>query len=244
MDILKEIGLTERESRVYLALLELGKVTTGSIIKKSGVPNSKIYEILESLQNKGLVSYIIKGKVKYFQASEPKKILALFKEKERKIQEMLPELEAKRRISEEAKSVEIFEGIKAMRGLFLSFLGDAKKGEDFYGFSTGETSMNREIEDFYEWWGALKLNSGLKDHLLISLKNKDWFERSISPEAKKALKGILRYSKISFPGDTAIFRNKVILLNWENIPNAILIVNTNLARQYIEFFRELWTNSK
>ena len=56
MEILQELGLTQREIRVYLALLELGSTTTGSIIKRSEVPNSKIYEILESLQNKGLVS--------------------------------------------------------------------------------------------------------------------------------------------------------------------------------------------
>ena len=244
MDILKEIGLTERESKVYLALLELGSVTTGSVIKKSGVPNSKIYEVLERLQSKGLISWIVKGKIKYFQASEPKKILALFKDKERTIQEMLPELEAKRKISGERKSVEIFEGIKAIRGLFLGFLIDVKKGENFYGFSTGETSTNKEIEDFYEWWGTLKINSGLKDHLLISRKNKEIFEKSLSQEATKALRGILRFNDISFPGDTAIFRDKVVLLNWEETPSATLIVNKNLAEQYTNFFLGLWKISK
>ena len=66
-ELLAEIGLTERESKVYLALLELGSTTTGPLVKKSEVPNSKVYEILESLQNKGLVSWITKGKTKYFQ---------------------------------------------------------------------------------------------------------------------------------------------------------------------------------
>jgi len=49
-ELLTEIGLTERESKVYCALLELGQTTTGPLSKKSQVPNSKIYAVLESLE--------------------------------------------------------------------------------------------------------------------------------------------------------------------------------------------------
>ena len=109
-ELLKETGLTERESKVYLALLELGSTTTGPLVKKSKVPNSKIYEILESLHNKGLSSWIIKGKIKYFQGANPKKILTLFKEKEREIERLLPELESKQLSAKEKQSVEIYQG--------------------------------------------------------------------------------------------------------------------------------------
>lgn len=245
MEILQELGLTKRESKVYLALLELGLTTTGSIIKRSEVPNSKIYEILESLQNKGLVSWIIKGKTKYFQASSPKQLLTLLKDKERKIKEILPELEKKQKLSQSKKSVELFEGVKAIRSMLLGLIQDIKKGEDWYGFSTGETSANKEIEEFYEWWGALKLNIGLKDHLLISTINKKDFGASLTNEAKIALEKSksLKFSNVSFPGDTAIFRDYVIIFNWEGIPTATLITNESLAKQYKDFFLEVWKTS-
>jgi len=244
MDILEELGLTNRESRVYLALLELGSTTTGPIIKKSGVPNSKIYEILENLQNKGLVSWIIKNKTKYFQASSPKKLLTMLKEKERKLEEILPQLEMKQTLSKTRRSTEIFEGVKAIRGMLLGLVQDSKKGEDWYGFSTGETSINPEIEDIYEWWGARKILAKLHDHLLISSENKDIFERSLSKEAKRKLQSHLRYSKVLFPGDVAIFRDYVIIFNWGETPTAILIQNTNLAKQYRDFFLGLWKQAK
>jgi len=242
MEVLQEVGLTERESRVYLALLELGSTTTGPLIKKSEVPNSKIYEILESLQNKGLVSWIVKGKTKYFQASSPKQLLSLLKDKERKINEILPQLEMKQKLSQSKKSVELFEGVKAIRSMLLGLILDARKGEDFYGFSTGETSQNKEIEEFYEWWGALKINSGLKDHLLISSANKQKFLNSLTEDAKKAFEKTksLRFSNVFFPGDTAIFRNYVIIFNWDDISTATLITNKNLAKQYKNFFVGLW----
>ena len=61
-NLIREAGLTEGESKVYLALLKLDSSTSGPIIEESGVANSIIYRILDSLSEKGLVSYIIKEK--------------------------------------------------------------------------------------------------------------------------------------------------------------------------------------
>src|SRR3989344_6954322 len=83
--ILQEIGFTEGESRVYMALLELGTVTTGPIIKKSGISASKAYEILNRLTEKGFVSHIIKAKTKYFRAADPGRIIDYLDEKEKEI---------------------------------------------------------------------------------------------------------------------------------------------------------------
>ena len=245
MEILQELGLTQREIKVYLALLELGLTTTGPIIKRSEVPNSKIYEVLESLQNKGLVSWIIKGKTKYFQASNPKQLLTLLKDKQRKIEEILPELEMKQKLSQSKKSVELFEGVKAIKSMLQGLIQDIKKGEDWYGFATGISSTNKEVEEFYEWWGWLKFNVKLKDHLLVSSFNKKEFEASLRDEDKKAMKklGILRFSNVSFPGDTAIFRDYVMIFNWDGIPTATLITNESLAKEYKDFFLGIWKTS-
>ncbi len=241
---LLEVGLTLWEAKAYVALLELGSTTTGPLVKKSEVPQSKIYEVLNSLNNKGLASHIIKGKTKYFQASNPKKILNLFKEKQRKIEKLIPELESKQISAKERQSVELFEGLKAIRSMLIELISDVKKGENWYGFSTGETSLIKEIGDFYEWWGSKKYFMGLKDHLLISLENKKEFEKNIKKEYLSELKKITRYSKISFPGDVAIFRDKVIIFNWKDIPTAILITSKNLAKQHKDFFLGLWKIAK
>lgn len=241
-ELLSEIGLTGWESQTYLALLELGLTTTGPLVEKSDVPHSKIYAVLKSLIKKGLVSYIIKGKTKYFQVSSPQKIFNLFKEKEIRIKRVIEELKFKQK--QEKHSVELFEGMKAIRGMFLDIINKVKKGESWYGFSTGKTSENTEIEEFYEWWGAHKNLRKLKDHLLISLKNKETFLRSISKEAIPFARKITKYSKISFPGDVAIFRNQVVILNWDETPTATLITNKNLAEQYTAFFLDLWKIAK
>ncbi len=241
-ELLSDIGLSKWESQTYLALLELGSTTTGALIQKSEVPQSKIYGVLDSLIKKGLVSYIIKGKIKYFQASDPKRILDLFRDKEKRIESLIEELKSKQ--SEKRQSSELFEGLKAIRGMFLGMINEIKKGEDWFGFSTGIDYSDETIE-FYNWWGMRKAISGLNDHLLISLQSKKEFESGIDKDSLKTMKKkLLRYSSISFPGDVAIFRDQVVILNWEDKPTAILITSKNLSRQYKDFFLGLWKIAK
>ena len=80
-NVLQNLGLTQNEIKVYLALISLGESKSGEILKKSGLNSGKIYEILNSLQKKGFVSQISKGGVKYFSPADPKRVLDYLKEK-------------------------------------------------------------------------------------------------------------------------------------------------------------------
>lgn len=240
-EILSEIGLTGRESKVYLALLELGSITTGPLVKKSGVPNSKIYEILESLQNKGLVSWIIKGKTKYFQASNPKKILTIFKEKEREIENLIPILESKQK--EEKQSVELFEGIKSIFVFLSDLIDDAKKGEVYYSFSFGKEHENEQVEIFYKKIGLKREEKGLSVKILANKEAEEIFKKVYSDRIN-SLKKIVRITDFNFPQGIIVFRKNVVIINWGEIPTAIHIQNKKMANQYEKFFEDLWEQAE
>jgi sugar-specific transcriptional regulator TrmB len=56
---LEKIGLTSYEIRTFSALLKSGELTASDLSQKSGVPYSKIYEVLGTLEEKvGLVQMI------------------------------------------------------------------------------------------------------------------------------------------------------------------------------------------
>ena len=52
---LREIGLTEYETKTYLYLLQAGSTTASKVSKNAEVPYSKIYEVLNSLEKKGWI---------------------------------------------------------------------------------------------------------------------------------------------------------------------------------------------
>ena len=86
MDVkpLEELGLTNGEIKVYLALVKLGETTSGPIVDESGISVSKVYYVLDRLAKKGLVSHVVKNNVKHFSAATPDRLLDYLKEKEEK----------------------------------------------------------------------------------------------------------------------------------------------------------------
>src|SRR3989344_2562392 len=116
--ILEKIGLTEGEIKVYLALLKLGETTAGPIVDESRVTRSKIYDILERLKQKGMVSYITKESTKYFCAAKPSTLLDYLSNKEQEIikdkesiSEIIPQLESQYKKKLENKVAEVYLGI-------------------------------------------------------------------------------------------------------------------------------------
>jgi sugar-specific transcriptional regulator TrmB len=240
IEALESIGLSKREIRVYIALLELGPTTVGPLQKKSGVPSSKIYEILERLSEKGLVSYIIIRGRKNFQSSDPKKILLIMEQRTDQIKKLMPYLESKKILAKENQKVEMFIGIKAMKSMMMGVLSDAKKTENWFGFSTIKTSMEESVRRFYTWQGRFR-DKAAKDHLLIPTANKHLFQ-NLYQEGFDYMKKrkTIRFTKSPLPVDTAVFRDMVIIFNWDKTPAAIIINNNSLAEQYKDFFKQLW----
>lgn len=86
---LAELGLTERESKVYLALVQLGAAGASDIQKMAEVPKSKIYEILQKLIDKGLCLEKSHGYGKKYQAVDPTKALhGLIRKREDELNQM------------------------------------------------------------------------------------------------------------------------------------------------------------
>src|SRR3989338_8276725 len=99
-DLLK-IGLTEGEAKIYVALLELGPSSVGPIKKRTKISHSNIYEILERLINKGVVTTIISNNIKIFQSVSPRNLSRFLDKKEKELYEQrsllakaLPRIEA------------------------------------------------------------------------------------------------------------------------------------------------------
>ncbi len=73
--ILKEIGLLDAEIDVYLCLLRIGPSLVSKINQETGLHRTHIYDLLEKLKEKGLVSVFIQSGKNYFKPSPPKRLL-------------------------------------------------------------------------------------------------------------------------------------------------------------------------
>src|SRR3989338_6893554 len=114
MDIakLQKIGLSLSEAKIYLALIRLGSAQAGRISKESQINRTTVYDSIERLIEKGLVSYVIEANKKVFKPVAPKIILEQLKEKEKITEDILPELNQIFTESKEKEESNIFKGRK------------------------------------------------------------------------------------------------------------------------------------
>ncbi len=111
---LEESGLSEKEIKVYLALLPLGNVKLQEIARHLEFPRTTVYNTVNHLIEKGLVSKIIKKGIAYFEATSPKRLLEKIEERKKIVQSVLPQLEELKSTLKETSSVEIYEGVKGI----------------------------------------------------------------------------------------------------------------------------------
>ena len=137
---LQELGLEEKEARIYLALLELGEGTILEISRKSGIKRPTTYVVLRSLEEKGFVSRVLKGKKTLYSAQHPKKLITEAEVRLKELQEVVPQLESLAGKASTKPRILIYEGkdrldqaydemfITKGEMLFMSNIGLSKEG--------------------------------------------------------------------------------------------------------------------
>lgn len=126
-EALKELNLTEKEITVYLSLHMLGQSSVNSISKKANVNRVTTYDILKGLLERGFVSYVIKSGVRYYESVDPTKFVDDLKEKQGKIEEVLPELNAIKASVVDKPQIETYEGIPGLKTIFNDILKENKE---------------------------------------------------------------------------------------------------------------------
>ncbi len=154
---LEDVGFTEGESKVYLALLKLGESKVGPIITSSNISRSKVYDILERLIEKKVVSKLEKNGVLAYRALPPQSLLNIIKDKEKQLkqeevllQKILPQFASLR--PEEKLNIVVYEGFEGFKSMIDRTIEELGK-DDIYeamGISKTTESMRHYARKIYE----------------------------------------------------------------------------------------------
>ena len=235
-EIFRELGFTEREIKVYLALLELGSTTVGPITTKTRLQSAKVYETLDKLKERGLVSFVIVSKTKYFEAADPKEILNLMEERKRRFNEILEELRLKQKYAKSKQIAVVHEGFKSFKALFNKIFDELKPGDDYWAFAFKEEyytpAASLFLRSFHKNLEKKKIRDKLLGHTFVKKAIVNTFE------GNKNIK--IKFTNNDTPLGVIIIQNKVINLIWGERPTAIEITSDQIYEQYKKFFIEHW----
>lgn len=235
--ILEDLGLTQAEIKVYIGALELGATTAGPIIEKTGLQNSVVHMTLHKLVEKGFLSYILKGKIKHYQPTDPKNILNFIDKKRERFEKLLPELLV-RQTPAEKQTAEIFQGYKGFRNAYTELLKDAKKGDEyiFFAFYIDNKDELKKIYSFF-----LELSQERKKRGIVT---KGICGRELEPFLEgRDMKEFLLVD-FPIPSNMTICGDRIVMNAWEDGNINLLIHSRQLAEVYRKYFYSVWNEGK
>ena len=240
---LEGIGLSEKESRVYLAALELGPSTAQTIAAKATVNRPTTYIAIESLVKKGLMSSITKGKKRFFVSEPPDKIFRMLddekkelEQKEDKVSKIMDDLKVLSLGSKDRPDVLFFEGIHGIERLREHFLNSkVKLIEEFF-------SVDEVYKRFPPSKDDHRHDPRLKNRInrVIYTSESGLVLPRFRDGNKKKERRSIPYDQYPFGGDIAICGDLVAIINSGPKPIGILIQHEIIASAFHQMFRLAW----
>ena len=244
---LRKLGLTDYESKVYLALLDIGEGTSGDIIKKAEIHTGKIYEILESLKNKGLISEITKNNIKRYSATEPKRIYDYLNVKkkelektEQDISEIMPILlEKVKSANKKPIKIEVYTGFEGFKTAFSKEINKYSKNTEVLVFGIQpKIKYDKKISDFFTY--KVYPERRRKNVLTRKIKDIATINQKSSSKYPKKVK-YLEYKSLTI---VEVYKELVLIESYLENPIILVIESEEVARGFKDQFEMLWKTAK
>jgi sugar-specific transcriptional regulator TrmB len=242
---LQSIGLTQNEARVYLFLLEYQEAKTGLICSKLKIPNSHIYQILEKLLDKGIVSFKIVNNIKVFRPVDPQSLYSLFREKELQLEQEKKELKEfitnlKKIETKEHKQNDFkyFEGVAGVKSMFTEFIESWEPKSVVY-VSSAPIAYERWNAFLLEYFHPPRFKKKVHLKLIVPLSLK---ERGKERQRMKYTE--VKYSDFEMKSEFAVAGEYTYLLSYGEKPYALLIKDKTFADTQKQTFEIMWNSIK
>lgn len=246
-DILCEYGLTNKESDVYMALLELGPAPARSIARRAGVNRGTAYDVVKKLVDQGLATYYRKGK-QHFAAEPPERLIDAIEDKQSKLQRLktgitdkLPELKALFQQNGGRPSIRVYEGSKGIKKLLSDVLSTLSNSEtkEYYVYSSATAKERQSIYKDFPEFNQKRIAQGIK---VQTIALGEGGETAGLDERKQIGTG----SKKSSATHEIIYEGKVaqIGLDASGTPVGVIIENAGIYQTQRLIFAVLWKKLK
>lgn len=240
--LLKRIGLDEKEIEVYLAVLSLKAARASTIAKAAKQARSNTYLLLRSLEEKGLVSEIERGKVIHFIAEPPQRLKQYVEERERELQSLaplidgiLPILSSLTKPLTGTPRITMLKGKEGMRQIYR----DALRQEILGIFNTESMYAAFDGNIVTQILGK-KPNMRGRD-LLVNNASAKKYIKEIPPDDDYTIR--LLPAKTHFETDTMVFGETIVMLAYDEEQTIIRIENQHIADAFRAWFEILWATS-
>jgi len=242
---LENIGLNEKEAKVYVAALELGRATAQQIAQRAGLKRPTTYFTIEGLMKRGLMSSFHEKKKQFFVAESPERLIDVFEEKRdelrrqgEKLNKLIPDLKKLSQNKTDKPIVKYYVGKEGALSMAKSILEVGDKEEVLMAYNADKVLDLFSEEEQRKIRFALQKDN-VKIKALYTSKKHDLKNTKISTRIK------IDEKKYPLNADVAFFGNKVRLTALDKGEVVgIVIENENIAEALKSIFKLAWGNVK
>jgi predicted transcriptional regulator len=244
----EELGLSNKEARVYLACLALGAAPVQKIADESGIKRVTTYVILESLAGLGLVSQSSRGKKTFFVAEDPINLERLIEKREEELGEqklnfshILPDLKSLKAQPKDSPSVKFYDSANGIKTIQTNFFEQATKPG--VGWVYGFTNLDLVLDYFPEFMKDMsnpwRRKAGIRSQLLYTSKEGPVMKETDNMRNRESR--WLPPEKYPIVGDFTIVGDNILMLSLgAPNPTGITINSHELSEGLRVIFRAAW----
>ncbi|MEI7511089.1 MAG: helix-turn-helix domain-containing protein [Candidatus Peregrinibacteria bacterium] len=241
---LQKIGLSEKESKIYLATLELGTAVASVIAKKAKTNRLTAYAILQSLTQKGYVSHYKKKGIQHFSATHPQVLVNETEQSFQELKDSLPELNAIYSLHENRPKISFYEGREGLETLWNLSLNTQE--QKVYQIAHLKTMISAVGEDFLNEYVKKRAEKGIVNYCIYDHFGIINFKTNYIFQTSKELLREVRIAPLDFQssGISILYDNKVSFLSSKAESFGFLIESTEYSLMMKSLFKNLWEISK
>lgn len=236
MDILERIGLTKRESEIYMLLLSLGESRFSTVQKELKLHPQIVYRSINSLKEKGLVSVSKKKNIYHAIAETPRELLRIEQERLDNLKEIVPNLLALQK-NPASPLVQVSKGASSLRAFREKAYQEMKKGDVFYIIGGSGDRFYISVGNDYNRIEEKRIKKGITKKL-ISVESER--KKFLQYDTKRKLSEF-KFLPEQFPiaSSTNIYNDTVGIITWAEEPILITMKHESIADSYKQYFRQL-----
>ncbi|PIX80085.1 hypothetical protein COZ35_01840 [Candidatus Peregrinibacteria bacterium CG_4_10_14_3_um_filter_44_21] len=232
--ILENIGLTEKEAKIYLAMIELGETVVSAIANKAGVNRVTTYDSVDKLTQKGFATKRKTGKKLLFTAVDPQIISLDFRARARDLRKSIPDF---KRLKGEMPRPEVryFEGLSGIKQMYLDTLSSKT---EILNYSDSE-GIRHHWPDHDEEYVKARVKKKIylrgicpNDEHGMKVRSQDW-------DCHREIR-LIPKDQYDFSNEINIYDNKVAIISYDKTLVGILIENASIANTQRAIFKMAW----
>lgn len=232
---LKKLGLSEKETQLYLASLRMGLASITELVRASGLKRATAYLVMEELVQKNLLRRIKLNKKWYYQSQKPEVLRAKIQEKSQILKEILPQLNKLVQTQSGRPQVQVLEGREGIRQIYkethkykeILFLSDIEQVAKLFG-----QELKEELA--YQAKHKIKVREIVSDTAFGRRYAREQNKKKPREEVKILMKKV-------FTNDNLIYGDILVIFSMrEGNLFAVKIVSREIAQSYRMIFESLW----